>query len=78
MAKNLYPNLSAEMARSNPKLTNKIISDGIEMPYSTLCEKLTIENRLRYDEAELIKNIYFPQLTVDYLFSSLQENAVAN
>ena len=61
-----FQNLRAEMARKG--VTGDAIAREIGVNPSTLSVKLKMRGRLRFDEAVRIRNAFFPDLTIDYLF----------
>jgi len=63
----LYPNLNAEMARHN--VTPKDIADALNVTLETARNKLYGRTKVSTQEAEIIRDAYFPGMTIDYLFS---------
>jgi transcriptional regulator with XRE-family HTH domain len=63
----MYLNLRAEMARK--KITNRDIADLLQIDITTVSAKLNKKGRLKYQEAEKIRNNLFPSLSNDYLFA---------
>ncbi len=61
-----YCNLRAEMARLG--ITNEMIAETIGVNPGTFSAKLNQRGRLKLEEAVEIREAYFPELTVDYLF----------
>lgn len=68
-----YPNLEAELARKNIK--RKELAELLKVRPATIYDKLNGKYPFTVNEAMTIKNHFFPNLTVDYLFS--QEPIVA-
>lgn len=71
----MYANLKAEMARNNITLDN--IAEKLSLNISTVSAKLNNYNRLKYCECVTIRNNFFPELTIDYLFSTGEERKTA-
>lgn len=63
----LYRNLKAEMGRNN--ITNSDIAKCINKDVSTVSAKLNAPNRITLNECIKIKNKFFPNLTIEYLFA---------
>lgn len=63
----MYPNLNAEMARDN--ITAEKISEALGVSANTVRNKLTGRTLFNTQEATKIKNAFFPDLTLDYLFA---------
>ena len=64
----MYKNLEAEMARQ--KITKINLSNLLEVRYATVLDKMSGKSRFFYDEAIKIKNYFFPDLSLEYLFES--------
>lgn len=62
----MYKNLEAEMARQ--KITKTNLSKLLEVRYATVLDKMSGKSRFFYDEANKIKNSFFPDLSLEYLF----------
>ena len=67
----MYRNLKAEMVRIG--LTLEKMSPVLGITEGTLCAKLNYPNRLKYCECLKIRDNFFPDLTIDYLFE-VKEN----
>lgn len=67
MAMNVYPNLLAEMART--RIPAGKIAEGIGVNPATLSAKMNNKNRLKFAEAAKIRDRFFPEFAIDYLFS---------
>lgn len=63
----MYKNLEAEFKRNG--LTRTKIAAVLNLHVSTLSNKLTKNDRLKLCEAVKIKNEFFPDLTLEYLFA---------
>nr|DAX63388.1 MAG TPA: SOS-response transcriptional repressor [Caudoviricetes sp.] len=63
----MYKNLEAELARNG--ITRIDIAEVLQLNISTVSNKLTIPKRLKLYEAVKIKEAFFPDLTLDYLFN---------
>lgn len=68
----MYRNLEAEMARN--RLTRKDISNLLNVRYATVIEKLNGKYSFKLEEAFKIKQTFFPDLTVEYLFQLEKQN----
>ena len=66
----LYPNLRAEMARKGITIQQMANDKDIGLSSNTLNMKL--RGKVRWFEGDMkrIRNKYFPDLTLDYLFES--------
>jgi predicted transcriptional regulator len=64
----MYKNLEAEMVRKG--ITRKDIAHLLKVRYATVSWKLSGKSRLYYDEALKIKNTFFPEFTIEYLFET--------
>lgn len=62
----MYNNLLAEMARKN--ISKKDIAETIDKNYNTTREKILGKSPLTYLEATLIKDKYFSDLDIEYIF----------
>lgn len=70
----MYPNLLAEMSRSG--VTSEKMAGGIGINPSTMSAKLNNMDRIKLAEAVKIRDKFFPNLALDYLFSSVPMNPV--
>lgn len=61
-----YGNLRAEMARKG--VTGRKIATVIGVRQEAVYKKLNGKSPLMYEEAEAIKENFFPQLSLEYLF----------
>lgn len=62
----MYRNLKAEMARRG--ITNERLARGIGVNPATMSAKLNVVGRMRLDEAQQLRDKFFPEMTMDYLF----------
>lgn len=62
----MYPNLDAEMARKG--LRRKDLAWMFKDRIATVSDKLNGKSPILIDEAFKIKETYFPDLSLDYLF----------
>ena len=62
-------NLKAEKARKGIK--NKHLANGIGINPATMSAKLNIAGRMRLDEAQCLRDKFFPGMTMDYLFGDV-------
>ncbi|MEA0555598.1 helix-turn-helix transcriptional regulator [Lysinibacillus irui] len=69
-----FPNLEAELARQG--IQRKDIAEKIGVRVATVSDKLNGKYPFTLDEATAIKNIFFPNLSMDYLFSGVANVAV--
>lgn len=69
----MYPNLEAEMARE--KVTRKDIAESLGVRHATVIDKLNGKYRLYLKEAQEIQAVFFPHLTIEYLFEERREEA---
>jgi predicted transcriptional regulator len=63
----MYPNLEAEIARY--KISKEEIAESIGINYKTFINKLNGKYPIKLHEAEKIRNEFFPDLDLDYLFA---------
>lgn len=63
----MYPNLNAEMSRYN--INQKDISSALSIGSATLSEKMTGKKDFKLKECKKIKDLFFKNCTIDYLFS---------
>ena len=66
----MYMNLKAEMARNG--ITNEQLANGIGINPATMSAKLNIAGRMRLDEAQCLRDKFFQEMTMDYLFGDVQ------
>ena len=64
----MYQNLMAEMARRGIK--KKDLAAFLGLRYPTLVDKTNGRSRFFFDEAVKIKNHFFPDCSLEYLFES--------
>lgn len=62
----MYRNLLAEMARKG--ISKKDIAVFMKVRYATIVDKVNGKYPFKVDEAFKIKQKFFPELTIDYLF----------
>lgn len=62
-----YPNLRAEMARKGIRIID--ISKLLGKQRSTMSLKLSLKNELLLSEAIMIRDNFFPEFEIDYLFA---------
>ena len=68
-AKIKYPNLRAEMSRTGIKQID--IAKVLGVSKIAVYQKMNGKSRFTIDEAFLIQKTFFPNFTVDYLFSDV-------
>lgn len=66
----MYKNLEAEMVRKG--ISKKDLSESLNVRYATILDKMNGNSRFFYDEALKIKEIFFPDLTIEYLFEKTE------
>lgn len=64
----MFPNLEAEMARKN--LVQADFAKALKLNLSTMNSKLNVTGRLKFTEAAAIRDNFFPDLSLDYLFQT--------
>lgn len=67
-----YPNLKAEMARSNVGVKDLMAVTGKSRP--AVSNNLNGRGRFSIDESIAIRNNLFPGFSIDYLFASGEDN----
>lgn len=63
----VFPNLEAEMARSG--VQRKDLAEKLGVRAATIYDKLNGKYPFTLDEASMIKEFFFPNFSLDYLFS---------
>ena len=64
----MFKNLEGELRRE--RITRARLAEDMELSVSTVSRKLTECGRLKYCEARKIRDLYFPHLSLDYLFAT--------
>lgn len=67
----MYPNLCAEMARKN--IEQKDIATILKKGPDGISLKFNGKRAWLLEEAKAIKNIFFPNLQIEYLFATKDE-----
>lgn len=67
----MLKNLLAEMIRKD--VTRQQIADLLNLSYNTVSTKLNGHYEFSVEEARKIKSVFFPDLTIEYLFSKDEE-----
>ena len=62
----MFRNLKAEMVRK--QITGKMIAEHLGINPATVSAKIRNSNRLTVEEAQKIRETFFPEFTFDYLF----------
>lgn len=62
----LFPSLNAEIARQNIK--TKDIATALNLTEKSVRNKIIGKYDFTYSEMKAIRDKFFPQLTIDYLF----------
>ena len=68
----MYMNLKAEMARKG--ITNEQLAKAIDINPATMSAKLNIAGRMRLDEAQKLRDLFFQGMTMDYLFGDCSKD----
>lgn len=63
----MFPNLEAEMARK--KIKKGDLQRVLEIRYATVVDKTNGKSKFTLEEAFKIKRSFFPEYSIDYLFS---------
>ncbi|WP_051459462.1 helix-turn-helix domain-containing protein [Paenibacillus zanthoxyli] len=63
-----YTNLRSEMEKRGVTISD--ISRGLKMRRATVSDKIHGKYRFYYDEVQKIKNEFFPDCEIEYLFST--------
>ena len=71
----MFPNLEAEMARS--KITQLQMAEMLGVTPTTLSFKLNGKSSLSLKECVLMKQLMFPDKTLDYLFATDERKEVS-
>ena len=71
----MFPNLEAEMARS--KINQLQMAEMLGVTPTTLSFKLNGKSSLSLKECVLIKQLMFPDKTLDYLFATDERKEVS-
>ena len=66
-------NLRAEMARKN--ITMMDLANLLGVRHATISDKINGKYRFYYEEALKIKNTFFPECSLEYLFDSKDKTA---
>jgi len=69
----MYKNLEAEMVRKG--ITRRDLAVLLNVRYATISLKLNGKSKLYYEEALKIKETYFPEYSVEYLFETKEQSA---
>lgn len=69
----MYRNLRAEMARN--EISIKELAEFLKVRHATISDKINGKYRFYYDEAKAIKDKYFPEMPIEYLFESDEQTA---
>lgn len=69
----MYKNLEAEMVRKG--ITRKDLAELLDVRYATVVDKLKGKFSFSLDEAFKIRNKYFPDLSIEYLFEVQEQPA---
>ncbi|MGN7309883.1 XRE family transcriptional regulator [Alkalicoccobacillus gibsonii] len=66
-------NLKAEMIRTNIKPAD--IAAFLNVRYATIIDKLNGNYHFSFNDAIKIKNHFFPQMNIEYLFQSFEKES---
>ena len=67
----MYPNLNAEIKRRKKKHSD--VATLLDINISTTSDKMTGKSDLKLKECKKIRNEWFPNYTIDYLFELEEE-----
>lgn len=70
----MFPNLKAEMARKG--ITIGMVAEFLNVRPATVSDKINGKFRFYYEEVIAIRNKFFPDLSIEYLFEN-EENKTA-
>lgn len=68
-----YGNLKAEMGRKD--ITIEEISKLLGIHRNSVANKVNGRSRFTVDEAKVVKEVFFPNLSIDYLFATEEKGA---
>lgn len=68
-----YGNLKAEMGRKD--ITIEEISKLLGIHRNSVANKVNGRSRFTVDEAKVVKEVFFPNLSIDYLFATDEKGA---
>ena len=71
----MYRNLEAELARKGIKRAD--IAKALGVTIGTVSEKLNSATKLKVIEATIIRDTFFPDLKLDYLFATQETSESA-
>lgn len=66
--KKMYYNLEGELRKK--KITRQKMADDLRLNVSTVSRKLSEPGRLKLLEAYQIRDLYFPDMKIEYLFAT--------
>lgn len=69
----MYPNLRAEMARKNIK--SVVVAETLGISYDTMSNKMNGKSDFTRTEIFKIRDEFFPDLTLEYLFETEDKTA---
>lgn len=69
----MFQNLEGELRKRG--ITRQKIADDMHLNVSTVSRKLTEPNRLKLAEAYKIRDLYCPNIDIEYLFASDNKSA---
>lgn len=64
----MYFNLEGELRKK--KITRQKMANDLKLNVSTISRKLTEPGRLKLIEAYQIRDLYFPNMKIEYLFAT--------
>lgn len=70
----MFPNLNIELAKMGYSKTK--LAKAVNIPVSTLCEKLNGNNPILLKECKAIRNVINKQYSIDYLFETKEEEEI--
>ena len=72
----MYVNLKDECKRKG--ISRHQIANLWGVSYNTVCEKMNGRSRLYYEEALMLRNVFFPEFNMEYLFFHKCQKSVSN
>lgn len=69
----MYANLEGELRKRN--ITRQKIAKDMNLNIATVSRKLTENGRLKLSEAYKIRDLYFPDMSIEYLFATDEQKS---
>lgn len=70
----MFRNLEAEMARN--RINKNDLAKLLEVRYATVLDRMNGRYRFYFDDVLLIRDTFFPKLTLEYLFENDKQEEV--